>query len=48
MRFFERIASVLWLIIAYFWLLPQLIWAGWKISRLGTFCAGNGGASRLM
>lgn len=34
MRFFERIASVLWLIIAYFWLLPQLIWAGWKISRL--------------
>lgn len=33
-RFFERIASVLWLLITYLWLLPQLVWAGWKISRL--------------
>lgn len=34
MNIFERIASVLWLFLAYLWLLPQLIWAGWKISRL--------------
>lgn len=33
-RFFERIGSVLWLVVSYLWLFPQLIWAGWKISRL--------------
>lgn len=33
-RFLERLGSVLWLVLCYLWLFPQLLWAGWKISRL--------------
>lgn len=47
MKFFERLFSVVWLLLAYVWLLPQLLWGGWKISRLSHPIVTFFGAKRI-
>lgn len=47
MKFFERVFSVVWLLLAYLWLLPQLLWGGWKISRLAHPIVTIFGAKRI-